>query len=96
MKTSNSMNNKDFIQTLASDLAITPKAAQKMTSALIATLAENLDSDTSLSIQGFGSFEVKKKMESIVVNPATRQRKLIPPKLVLAFKPSAVLKEKMQ
>ncbi len=96
MKTSNSMNNKDFIQTLASDLAITPKAAQKMTSALIATLAENLDSDTSLSIQGFGSFEVKKKMERIVVNPATRQRKLIPPKLVLAFKPSAVLKEKMQ
>ena len=96
MKTSNSMNNKDFIQTLASDLAITPKAAQKMTSALIATLAENLDSDTSLSIQGFGSFEVKKKMERIVVNPDTRQRKLIPPKLVLAFKPSAVLKEKMQ
>ena len=96
MKTSNSMNNKDFIQTLASDLAITPKAAQKMTSALIATLAENLDSDTSLSIQGFGSFEVKKKMERIVVNPATRQRKLIPPKLVLAFKASAVLKEKMQ
>ena len=96
MKTSNSMNNKDFIQTLASNLAITPKAAQKMTSALIATLAENLDSDTSLSIQGFGSFEVKKKMERIVVNPATRQRKLIPPKLVLAFKPSAVLKEKMQ
>ena len=96
MKTSNSMNNKDLIQTLASDLAITPKAAQKMTSALIATLAENLDSDTSLSIQGFGSFEVKKKMERIVVNPATRQRKLIPPKLVLAFKPSAVLKEKMQ
>ena len=96
MKTSNSMNNKDFIQTLASDLVITPKAAQKMTSALIATLAENLDSDTSLSIQGFGSFEVKKKMERIVVNPATRQRKLIPPKLVLAFKPSAVLKEKMQ
>ena len=96
MKTSNSMNNKDFIQTLAADRAITPKAAQKMTSALIATLAENLDSDTSLSIQGFGSFEVKKKMERIVVNPATRQRKLIPPKLVLAFKPSAVLKEKMQ
>ena len=96
MKRSNSMNNKDFIQTLASDLAITPKAAQKMTSALIATLAENLDSDTSLSIQGFGSFEVKKKRERIVVEPATRQRKLIPPKLVLAFKPSAVLKEKMQ
>jgi len=39
---------------------------------------------------------VKKKMERVVVNPATKQRKLIPPKLVLAFKPSTVLKEKMK
>lgn len=35
-------------------------------------------------------------MERVVVNPANKQRKLIPPKLVLAFKPSAVLKEKMK
>ncbi|MGN1244462.1 MAG: HU family DNA-binding protein, partial [Alloprevotella sp.] len=50
----------------------------------------------TLAIQGFGSFEVKKKMERIVVNPATKQRKLIPPKLVMGFKPSAVLKEKLK
>ena len=59
-------------------------------------MADLLDADTSLAVQGFGVFEVKKKMERIVVNPSTRQRKLVPPKLVLTFKASNVLKDKMQ
>ena len=67
-----------------------------MASAFVSSIAEKLDDDTQLAVQGFGTFEVKKKMERVVVNPANKQRKLIPPKLVLAFKPSAVLKEKMK
>lgn len=67
-----------------------------MASAFVGCIAEKLDDDTQLAVQGFGTFEVKKKMERVVVNPANKQRKLIPPKLVLAFKPSAVLKEKMK
>lgn len=67
-----------------------------MASAFVGSIAEKLDDDTQLAVQGFGTFEVKKKMERVVVNPASKQRKLIPPKLVLAFKPSAVLKEKMK
>ena len=67
-----------------------------MASAFVGSIAEKLDDDTQLAVQGFGTFEVKKKMERAVVNPANKQRKLIPPKLVLAFKPSPVLKEKMK
>ena len=67
-----------------------------MASAFVGSIAEKLDDDTQLAVQGFGTFEVKKKMERVVVNPANKQRKLIPPKLVLAFKPSPVLKEKMK
>lgn len=67
-----------------------------MATAFVGSIAEKLDDDTQLAVQGFGTFEVKKKMERVVVNPANKQRKLIPPKLVLAFKPSAVLKEKMK
>ena len=75
---------------------MTAKATQKMASAFVGSIAEKFDDDTQLAVQGFGTFEVKKKMERVVVNPANKQRKLIPPKLVLAFKPSAVLKEKMK
>ena len=42
------------------------------------------------------TFEVKKKLERVSVNPVTKQRLLIPPKLMLTFKPSAGLKEKFK
>ena len=90
------MNNKDFLNALALRTGMNAKTVQKATQTLIGEYAERLDADTSLSVQGFGQFEVKKKKERIAVNPATKQRKLIPPKLVLAFKPSAVLKEKLK
>lgn len=90
------MNNKDFISTLAAQTDNTAKATQKLVNALTSAIADKLDDETQLAVQGFGTFEVKKKLERVVVNPNTKQRKLIPPKLVLAFKPSATLKEKMK
>jgi DNA-binding protein HU-beta len=88
------MNNKDFISTVSARTGLTTQEVQKAVTALVKALPDMLDDEQVLSIQGFGNFEVKKKMERVVVNPATRQRKLFPPKLALAFKPSPVLKEK--
>lgn len=90
------MNNKDFINALASRADLSAKATQQLTNALIAGLADKLNDETSLTVQGFGAFEVKKKLERIAVNPATQQRKLVPPRLVLAFKPSNVIKDKLK
>lgn len=90
------MNNKDFINAAAAQSDIPAKEVQKHIHTLIGLLGEKLDDGHILAIQGFGNFEVKKKLERIMVNPATKQRKLIPPKLVLTFKPSTVLKEKLK
>jgi DNA-binding protein HU-beta len=48
----------------------------------------------SIALQGFGTFELRKKSERISVNPTTKQRMLVPPKQTLSFKPSSILKEK--
>ena len=90
------MNNKDFINALASKTNLSAKITQKITTSFITEMANRLDNDSTLSIQSFGTFEVRKKMERVVVNPATKQRMLTPPKLVLAFKPSNILKEKLK
>ena len=90
------MNNKEFISQMAAKLDMSAKETQKLVDNFISELAERLDDDTTLAIQGFGNFEVKKKLERVVVNPTTRQRMLVPPKLVLAFKPSPALKEKFK
>ena len=67
-----------------------------MLSSLLSIMTQELQDGNSVAIQGFGTFEVKKKMERVSVNPVTQQRLLIPPKLVLTYKPSIALKEKFK
>lgn len=90
------MNNKDFISALAARCGMPAKKTQKLATALSAGMAELLDDETTFAVQGFGTFEVKKKMERVVVNPATKQRILVPPRLALAFHPAGTLKEKVK
>lgn len=90
------MNNKDFINALSVRLGMTAKNVQGIVNGFVKDFSDKLDDNTSFAIQGFGVFEVKKKMERVVVNPATKKRKLIPPKLALSFKPSAILKDKVK
>ena len=63
---------------------------------LLSSMTQELEEGNVIAIQGFGSFEVKKKAERISVNPTTKQRMLVPPKLVLTYKPSTLLKDKFK
>ena len=90
------LNNKEFISELSNRLNYTIKDTSDLVQLVTAAMIEQLQAGNIVSIQGFGSFEVKKKMERILVNPVTKKRLLIPPKLVLTFKPSTLLKEKFK
>lgn len=67
-----------------------------MTASLLSEVTQQLQEGNIISIQGFGTFEVKKKAERISINPATKLRMLVPPKLVLGYKPSSTLKDKFK
>ncbi|MCH5181447.1 MAG: HU family DNA-binding protein [Prevotellaceae bacterium] len=88
------MNNKDFHQQMALRLGISPKEAEQLTGKFVQTLADTLDDESSLTLQGFGTFEVRKRLERVVVNPVTKVRQLVPPKLAISFRPSNLLKDK--
>ena len=89
------MNNKEFINALATRLQENPKTVKQHVEALVDALANMLDEGATLNVQGFGTYEVKKKKERIIVHPMSKQRQLVPPKLVIAFKPSPTLKDKV-
>ncbi len=88
------MNNKEFINELSKQTNQPVGATTKLINDTLRLLEEHFQQDDTISISSFGTFEVKKKMERISVNPTTGKRYLIPPKLVLGFKQSNVLKEK--
>jgi len=62
----------------------------------IETCTELLVDDKTIGFQSFGNFEVRKKEERLSVHPSTQIRTLIPPKLVVNFKQSNILKEKLK
>ena len=90
------MNNKEFISELSRRFVYTKKDTTQLVSSVINIMTQQLQDGNTVAIQGFGTFEVRKKLERISINPATQQRMLIPPKLVLTYKPSAILKEKFK
>ena len=90
------MNNKDFITELADRTGFSVEDAQQMVDIIIETMGDHFLEDDSVLIPNFGTFEVKKKMERIMVNPSTGQRMLVPPKLVLNFKPNVGWKERVK
>ena len=90
------MNSKEFVGELSRRLGYTNKDAAQLVASVVSILTAELQDGKTASLQGFGTFEVKKKMERIVVNPVTSQRMLVPPKLTLGFRPSQVLKDKLK
>lgn len=90
------LNNKEFISELSRRTGYSSKDTTMFVSTLLNTMTQELQKGKTIVIQSFGTFEVKKKLERISVNPTTQQRMLIPPKLVLSYKPSVSLKEKFK
>lgn len=56
------------------------------------TMKETLAAGYKIKISGFGNFVVRDKHERPGLNPRTRERITLPPRRVVRFKPSPVLK----
>ena len=87
------MNNKEFITDLANRTEMSSKEVSSLVSATVSAIVDELLDENSVAIPGFGTFEVKKKLERVLINPTTKQRMLVPPKMSVTFKPKAPQKE---
>ena len=77
---------------MAARTGLKPTEVQSMMDTVVASMGEHFMEGDTVQLPNFGAFEVKKKLERVMVNPATGQRMLVPPKLVLSFKPSPTKK----
>jgi nucleoid DNA-binding protein len=90
------MNNKEFIAALAKKSGYKTEDTQNMVRTAMYTIIDTLAENESVNVSGLGSFDVKKRLERVIVNPGTGQKMLVPPKLVANFKPVSSLKEKFK
>lgn len=90
------MNNKEFIAELARRTKSNARETQQRVNALVQTMTERLCEEDFIMISNFGTFETKMRLERVLVSPTTGQRMLVPPKIVVGFKQSTNLKNKIQ
>lgn len=67
-----------------------------MVLAVMEQLLTQVEENETFQVPLFGTFEVKKRLERVLINPNNGKKMLVPPKLVLGFKPVTNLKERMQ
>ena len=90
------MDNKQLQDIIAKRMGRDNADVTKLIEAFITIVKESCGEMDSIAVPGFGTFETKKKLERIVVNPSTGKRMLSPPTITLTFKASALLKAKIK
>jgi DNA-binding protein HU-beta len=90
------MNHKELIAAMAAKINSPKSVVEDLLEKTVATCTELLVEEKTIGFQSFGNFEVRKKDERLSVHPATQIRTLIPPKLVINFKQSNILKDKLK
>ena len=86
------MNRKELVDALSAKTDSTKADAERNIAALIEIITATLKKGDSLSLVGFGSFEVRKRAARIGRNPKTGAELKIKASKVPAFKAGASLK----
>lgn len=87
------MTKKELIKTVAESTELTQKQATAGVESVFATIKKVLSEGDSVSIAGFGSFEVRDRAEKPGYNPSTGESIIIPARKAPAFKASKILKD---
>lgn len=90
------MTSQELVAALAKRLEWTQRDTGDILESLVGIMNGELIEGNSINIQGFGLFEPKKKKDRITVNPVTKQRFLVPPKITLSFRQGQTIKDNLR
>jgi DNA-binding protein HU-beta len=86
------MNRKELVDALAAKTESTKADAERAIAGLIDIVTDTLKKGDSVTLVGFGTFEVRKRAARTGRNPKTGETLKIKASKVPAFKPGATLK----
>ncbi|CEP68385.1 Histone-like bacterial DNA-binding protein [Moorella glycerini] len=87
------MNKMDLVASVAEKTDLTKKDAEKVVSAVLASIEEALAQGDKVQLVGFGTFEIKERAARIGRNPRTGEEIEIAATRVPVFKAGKALRE---
>jgi len=80
---------------LQTQVGMTKPEAREMVERVLAIMKETLSAGEDVLISGFGKFSVRNKRARRGRNPQTRESLILAARKVVVFKPSGVLRQRM-
>jgi len=87
------MIKADLVNKIAQEMDIPKQEAEQGVNLFFHSIKEAILRGEEIEIRGFGSFRFRKRTSRSGRNPRTGEPVKVPPKKVLYFKPSKLLKE---
>ncbi|NOY46287.1 integration host factor subunit alpha [Deferrisoma camini] len=89
------MTKSDLVEALHGRVGFSRKRSAEVVGLILELIKEALERGEKVKISGFGNFEVREKAARRGRNPQTGETITITERRVLTFKPSQVLKERL-
>ena len=89
------MTKAEIVERINEQLGLSRKDSAELLETLFSIMKSTLESGENLKISGFGNFEVKQKNDRRGRNPQTGEAITIEARKILSFKPSSVLKNRI-
>ena len=93
--TGRTITRADLSEAVYQEVGLSRNESAQLVEAVLSEMGETLVTGDSVKISSFGSFSVRQKSGRIGRNPKTGEEVPIAPRRVLVFRPSHVLKERV-
>jgi len=90
------MNYSELLAALSQRLQLPKADVEKRLDETTAIITAELVKDNLVSIVNFGTLEVKKRQERFNTHPNTGKKLLVPPKLIVKYRPSVTFNKKLK
>ena len=89
------LTRADLAETVVQKVGLPRNESQDMVELVIRVLSDRLAEGEAVKLSSFGSFNIRQKGERVGRNPKTGQEVPITPRRVLVFRPSNIMKDRI-
>ena len=91
----NTLTRSDLSEAVYREIGLSRNESSELVETILGKIAESLVKGDSVKISSFGTFAVREKAARMGRNPKTGEEVPISPRRVLVFRPSHILKERV-
>jgi len=89
------LTRADLAEAVVSKVGLPRNESQELVEMILSEIGTALENGETVKLSSFGSFGIRQKGERIGRNPKTGQEVPITPRRVLVFRPSAIMKSRV-